>query len=145
MKVEEFNRTIAAWPAEAVRDHGVPLQRDVLTDLLDGVVDGTPVGGRLEAQALPRGAGHAKANWSVTLHRTYSATERPGADPTGATTKAQGAAVIGGIHGRPVDYATIANPVPYMDALANGYSKQAPAGWIDRVVAAVTAKYGARR
>lgn len=42
---------------------------------------------------------------------------------------------------KPGDRLSITNPTPYMEALERGHSKQAPAGWIQRVLDRVVAKF----
>ena len=141
----QFNAELASWTDRVALQDGAKMQRDLLTDLLYGVVDGNPVGDpRLwNPPVAPKGykGGHSKRNWRVYLHRDYSGGERPGVDPTGSVVKAEGRAVIARITTRPVNFATIANPVEYMDALANGWSSQAPAGWIEQTIARVSARY----
>lgn len=140
----QFNAELAAWPQKVLAESGTKMQRDILTDLFVGFVDGNPVGDpRLWKRRAPPDyeGGHSKRNWRVYLHRDYAAAERAGIDPTGSIVKAEAAAVIGRIRTKPVDFATISNPVEYMDALANGWSKQAPAGWMEQNVARVSAKY----
>jgi hypothetical protein len=136
MNLADFNRELQQWPDEVMAQHAAPMQRNILTELADGLIEGTPV-----LLPIKEGSGHAKRNWRVDLYRAYGTTELSGADPTGALAKAEGRNVITRITDKPVDFATISNPVDYMDALANGSSKQAPAGWIDQVVASVAAKY----
>ena len=136
MNVADFNAALQKWPDEVMAKDAAPMQRNVLTELAAGLIDSTPV-----LLPLQEGSGHAKRNWRVELHRAYGAAELLGADPTGALTKAEGRQVIERITTKPVDFATVSNPVDYMDALANGSSKQAPAGWVERVVAGVNAKY----
>ena len=136
MNLADFNLALQEWPAEVMAQDAAPMQRNVLTELAAGLIDGTPI-----LLPIQEGSGHAKRNWRVDLHRAHGVAELSGADPGGTLTKAEGRNVIARITTKPVDFATISNPVDYMDALANGSSKQAPAGWIERVVASVNAKY----
>lgn len=136
MNVAQFNRALQGWPDQVMRDHAAPLQREILTDLVGGFVDATPVADRRFARS-----GHARRGWRVDLFRSYQQVEQSGVDPTGAVTKSEAAQVIAGIREKPAQLATISNPVEYIEALAKGSSKQAPAGWFEQVVARVEAKY----
>jgi len=138
MNVAEFNRELEKWPPTVLAKDAVPMQRGILTDLVNGFIDETPA-----ADPKFRGSGRAKRGWQVFLRRALAVDEPQAAvqDPTGTVAKAEAATVIGGITERPVPLATIANPVDYIEKLANGYSRQAPAGWFERVTATVSAKY----
>jgi len=143
--VQQFNAELAAWMERVVMPAAAQMQRDVLRDTAYGFVDGNPVGDpRFWVSQRPKPGyvgGHSKRNWRVYLHRSYEGGERNGVDPTGQLVKSEIDVVVGRIGAKPVDFVTISNPVEYMERLANGWSKQAPAGWIEAVVARVTQKY----
>lgn len=138
MNVADFNRALEQWPRTVMAKDAVPMQRNVITDLVNGYIDATPA-----ADPQFRNSGKAKRGWQVLLRRAYAVEDRQAVatDPAGAIAKAEAATVIAGITGQPAPMATIANPVDYIEALANGYSKKAPAGWFERVTALVSAKY----
>ena len=69
--------------------------------------------------------------------------ELPGVDPKpaqGNVATAQGYAAIGAL---PVGTKRVflVNPTPYMERLNRGWSRQAPAGWIDNALRLVLNKY----
>lgn len=136
MNVAAFNQALQEWPREVMARDAAPMQRNVLADLVNGFIDETPA-----ADPQYRNSGKAKRGWQVFLYRAFEATERPGPDPLGIAAKTEAGIVIAGVRDKPVPLATIANPVDYIEKLANGYSKKAPAGWFERVIARVTAKY----
>lgn len=125
MNVVEFNRELREWPDKVAMEQAAQMQRNIMTDLSQGFIDATPV-----APARYRGAGHAKRNWRVELHRALAATERTGVDPTGGIVKSEAAEVIARIKDRPVPFATISNPIDW--------SRQA---WFGAVIARVAVKY----
>jgi len=143
--VKEFNAELAAWTEKVVMPAAAKMQRDVIRDTAYGFVDGNPVGDPTTwvSQRPKPGykGGHSKRNWRVYLYRSYEGGEKNGVDPSGILVKSEIDSVIARIADKPVDFVTISNPVEYMDRLANGWSKQAPAGWIEAVVASVTQKY----
>jgi hypothetical protein len=75
-------------------------------------------------QATPVDTGRARSGWRITVN--------------GLASDAVAAAMQGL---KPGDRVGLTNPVVYMERLAQGYSKQAPAGWIDRALADVRAKF----
>ena len=124
-----------------------------LAELLTGLVRLNPVGNpsfwkprRLKgggtSPRLARGyvGGHSRRNWQVSQAPLVA--ELPGADPKeGAANIAasEGYAKINALpqHTR---RAFLVNPVPYIERLDRGWSKQAAAGWIDAEFARVIAK-----
>jgi hypothetical protein len=116
------------------------------------IVQATPVGNNtrwkhnmIRAQKglppLPKGyvGGHARKNWQVTIG-SNTAVIKPGVDSTGQGALSEGYRIIGDIRQPVVGYIT--NPLPYMQPLEEGHSKQAPAGMVRNAIAAITTKYG---
>jgi hypothetical protein len=78
--------------------------------------------------------GHFRRNWQVTIGG-FSDFELEGEDGTGASTLATGKAVIDGfVLGGGGANLVIQNNVPYANRLAQGWSRQAKAGWVDRQI-----------
>lgn len=103
--------------------------------------------------ATPVDKGRARSNWLVELDapaRTTIDPYVPGesgntAGPNAAAALAQGGAVIAGYHGDRNTSINISNNLPYIGRLNDGYSRQAPAGFVQKAVqAAVKQVKGAR-
>jgi hypothetical protein len=128
-----FRQRIDAFQREVLK-RGQQLQQRVVAETLHGLTQTNPVGNReLWKQnrsriarglpLLPKGyvGGRSRAGWKLSI----------GGDD-----------VVNAIRGmQPGQSLRIVNPAPYMEALNRGHSSQAPAGWIDAVIARVLAKY----
>lgn len=109
---------------------------------LTAVVLATPVGNPTLWQSPPPPGyvgGHARRNWHVTSGSKSDA-ELPGVDGAGQLTIAQGMTVItawerSGVRiGQPLH---IQNAVPYIGRLNDGWSTQAPSGFVEKAVLAI--------
>lgn len=119
------------------------LRRELLDDfgstsfaIFAALVAGSPVGNpslwRNPASA-PEGyvGGHFRRNWQVGFGG-FQGGEIEGIDPNGATTIAAGRREIDAYKkANRIRKVVIVNPVPYANRLAQGWSKQAEAGWVD--------------
>lgn len=152
-RLEEFQRAANAA-------HGALFKR-CLGEVLSGLVLANPVGNpdywRINQYGLRKKSkrrkvkgyvgGHSRKNWQITL--TPSAVgELDGAEPNARQTVNRELAVVAALPvggGRLASVtrtsAYLVNVVPYMENLNRGRSKQAPAGWIDAVLARVMAKH----
>lgn len=131
-KMEEAAAVIAE------RHHALFMR--VMAELLTAEVQGNPVGNPT-IWKHPRDdyvGGHSRRNWQVSL--TPDVPEQAGADASGGTALDAGYAAIARIP-RGTPKAFLVNPVPYMERLDQGWSRQAPAGWIGAALQAVMAKY----
>ena len=136
-----FRLQIEDWLAKEVPLRAVALQKDIVAETLTTIVNQTPVGNPTKwKRKAPKGyvGGQARRNWQVTVG-TPSRTILAGIDQTGQTATTEGYAAIGRITAPSAVW--IANPLPYMQQLENGWSKQAPTGMVANAVAAVSAKY----
>ena len=146
-----FVLDVSQWIREEVPAKAAEVQRMIVAESLTLIVQDTPVGNHTRWKAnveratkglapLPKGyvGGHARKNWQVSIS-TRTATEKPGTDNSGSVALNAGYTVIAGIKQPVIAY--IANPLPYMDRLENGWSKQAPRGMVAQAVAAISAKY----
>lgn len=128
--LEQFSRRIAQIGA------GVAVEVDKTVRMAalaadQAVVLGTPVD-----------KGRARSNWIVSLGAPSRTTVDPyvpgeGGSTAGANANAalaQGAAVIGGYSGLIHGSIAISNNLPYIGRLNAGYSKQAPAGFVEKAV-----------
>ena len=127
------------------------IKRKVAKQILNGVVNRTPVGNRelwavnidRKVRGLPLappgyGGGRAKGNWQVTIGSPATkATDTK--DPTGRSTIAAGQATI--LAAQPGQDIWISNNLPYIGRLEHGHSKQAPAGMIAQTLATVRAQF----
>ena len=90
----------------------------------------------------PVDKGRARSNWIVSLGAPSRTTVDPHVPGEGGSTAgananaalAQGAAVIGGYSGLIHGSIAISNNLPYIGRLNTGYSKQAPAGFVEKAV-----------
>lgn len=80
--------------------------------------------------ATPVDTGRARANWQVSINAEVDA-ELDSTDAHGAITRNEG--VIKGYRGGEI---LIQNNVPYIGALNNGSSAQAPAGFVEKAIQA---------
>lgn len=112
----------------------------VMAEALTGLVKANPVGNPTTWKRPRKGyvGGHSRRNWQVSLATNVA--EIPGTDANGAASMRDGYTAIGAIP-LGTKKAFLINPVPYMERLNQGWSKQAPTGWIDAVLARVLAKY----
>ena len=120
--------------------------------ILANVVFGSPVGNPtlwLNPAGAPSGytGGHFRRNWIVSIGG-FATTVIEGVDPAGASTVASGKAVIDRFTKsgqRLGPNLVIQNNVPYANRLAQGWSRQAAAGWVDRQVDAALILPGGRK
>lgn len=149
--VGAFTLEISKWARETVPAEVAKLQRTITAEALTLIVQATPVGNNttwkhnVERAAkglppVPKGyvGGHARKNWQVTLG-SPARTAIQGQDAGGNGAIGAGSQVAASI--REPTVAWIANPLPYMERLENGWSKQAPRGMVAQALAALSAKY----
>ena len=122
--------TIRATRKALVADVG-----DTAFAILRNLIFGSPVGNpTLWAGPPPPGyvGGTFRRNWQVSLGG-FNESIIEDQDEVGATTAAAGKAVIEGWKSqrRLKVNIVIQNNMPYANRLAQGWSRQAPAGWVD--------------
>lgn len=81
--------------------------------------------------ASPVDTGRFRGNWQVDIGRDPTA-ELPDEDKSGTVTLARGTATILGA--APFKEIILANNLPYGPKLNDGYSKQAPAGFVEAAI-----------
>ncbi len=125
---------------EITRQLNIALDKDFGSTafaILRNLVAGSPVGNPdLWQSAAPAGyvGGHFRRNWQVTIGG-FAEGELEGEDFTGAITLATGKAKIDAFARGPGGAnLVIQNNVPYANRLAQGWSRQAQAGWVDRQI-----------
>lgn len=119
--------------AATVEGAGPESVRRMAMRVLTGVVMGTPVGNpALWKFPAPPGyvGGRARANWFISSGGPHTQPTNE-IDASGSNTIARGSADIASFSGGTL-YLT--NNVPYIVLLNNGWSKQAPIGWIEQVL-----------
>lgn len=132
-----FRRRMDDFHAEVLK-RGKQLQQRVMGEVFAAVVAATPVGnksrwkrnlGKSPDKWQPKNyvGGTARKGWQIKVGGIKSTRGPVGAIET----------VV------PGQFASIVNPVPYMERLNNGWSRQAPAGFIDQAIAMVLAKFPA--
>ena len=147
----QFKLDLKRFIEQEVPARAAEIQGRMSAELFTAIVQATPVGNHRTWQAnrdratrglapLPKGyvGGHARKNWQMKVG-SPATTELPGVDKTGA--QAQSAAYQVAASIKKPARVFISNPLPYIDRLENGWSKQAPRGMVRQAIAAVTAKY----
>lgn len=119
--------------------------RELGVDLVTALVLTSPVGDPTLWQSEPPPdyrPGHLVKNWNVTIG-FESDDELPGEDPVGAQTiedARRELAFYDGIDVENFNEINIQNAVPYIVPISQGWSQQAPAGFIERTVQVVAAE-----
>lgn len=121
-------------------EQATPLLRQSAQTVAEGVIVGNEYG-----PGTPVDTGWARANWFVSVgaaepgrHPRLDPAAPAPTQPGGAAAEAAEAvtfaalAIVGAQLGQPIH---IVNDVPYIEALNDGHSRQAPAGMVDPVVA----------
>jgi hypothetical protein len=147
----QFKLEIERWLSEEVPARAVQMQKQIVAETFTAIVQATPVGNSTRWKGnqkralkglppLPKGyvGGQARRNWQIAIGAP-ARSPLQGVDATGARALSDGFAVVGRITQPSAVWIT--NPLDYMDALENGWSKQAPAGMVAQAVAAISAKY----
>lgn len=130
MRAGEFRIALAQEHAEKVEGGLRALQRAVSLQVLTGVVLKTPVD-----------TGRARANWTVTLGGTSSATTEA-TDPSGGAAISAGSSEIAQVQTAPLGESVfIQNNLPYIERLEAGASKQSPGGMVAVTVAEVAGQF----
>lgn len=151
----QFRLDLAKFAKETVPKKAAELQRKIAAEVFTMIVQATPVGNHrkwkdnVERAAkslppLPKGyvGGHARKNWQMQIGSPI-ATVKPGTDSSGQQSQATAYRVAASIK-KPARV-FIVNPLPYVQRLEEGWSKQAPKGMVKRAVAAIVAKYRRRK
>lgn len=120
----------------ALEEDLVFLNQRLAITIGDRLIVGTPVGNpTLWARAgAPPGytGGHARRNWTMSVGFSRL-DELAGEDASGARAASELRAEAKRIK-RSDQNVVIQNNVPYAERLANGWSTQAPAGWVDGAI-----------
>jgi len=147
----KFRLQLEKFSKETVPAIVAQLQGRIVAELLTLIVQATPVGNHRTWAAniqraskgkppLPIGyvGGHARKNWQITIGSPATGIIA-GIDTTGQQSISAGAQVAASIDVPVVAY--IANPLPYMQRLEEGHSKQAPQGMVAQAISVITTKY----
>ena len=103
------------------------IQKKIALQALSGVVNRTPVD-----------TGRARGNWQTTVGQPALG-QVDGTDKDGSPTIEDGLSAL--VNLEPFDQVWITNNVPYIEALENGHSDQAPAGMLAVTVASIEQQY----
>lgn len=137
---------MASKPYDA-REISIRLEQELIQDfgetafaIARNLIFGSPVGNPTLWQN-PDGAppgyvgGHFRRNWLVSIGG-FNETEIEGVDPAGPATAAAAKNEIRRFQNRKRigPNLVIQNNVPYANRLANGWSTQAPTGWVDEEI-----------
>ncbi len=117
VKLGAFNKSIDKFMRELDRKEIPAFVRQITSELLTRVVLKTPVK-----------TGRARGNWQVDDASNPTTTETNTTDPVGSATIEVGLNKLKSI--RNLDNVTVVNNVPYIEALENGSSMQAPEGML---------------
>lgn len=136
-----FNRWAHRVTEKEAPKRVVQLHRKVHGMLADGLIDDTPVGNpSLWKSPPPPGyvGGRARGGWETTLG-AIPQTETGRIDPSGAATLAANHAGLMGL--MPFGLSVIANLVPYIGRLNEGWSTQQPANFVQRNMQRVRSQF----
>jgi len=111
---------------ERMKDKVLIVQKKIAFDLLEGIVNMTPVD-----------TGRARGNWQVALTAPDLSADWEKKDKAGSGTIMAGAGTINSLQDYGAIYLT--NNLPYIAALEKGRSSQAPAGMVQLSLDRVTA------
>lgn len=137
--LNEFNLDLTHFAETLVPDAFLRLQKKIALDLLSSIIFRTPVGNPdiWKPQSLPPPPGYvggrARGNWQVGLNATNNQFDDNSIDPNGAPTLLDGQTTIFRATGFGVIW--IFNNVPYITALEDGHSTQAPHGMVTLALA----------
>ena len=140
----------------SAREISIQLQKELYEDagetalaILRNLITRSPVGDPENWQNpdnAPPGyvGGHFRRNWLVSIGG-FNPTELPGCEEPVAATLARGAQTIRVFGRSRAARLVIQNNVPYANRLANGWSLQARAGWVDEEIDLALRIPGGRR
>lgn len=139
----QFRLELDKFAEQALPKIGLDFQRQVVAELFSAINLGNPVGNPSRWKRPQRGyvGGQSRRNWRITIGLP-DRSERSGVDPTGSRSQSEALAVLATMR-RPASL-WISNPLAYMDALENGWSRQAPDGIVRPAAQAIARKYGLR-
>lgn len=135
-----FRARLENW-MEVLEENFIPeVKTRIVAETFAGLVRATPVGnhgrwkrniGKPRARWQPKNyvGGTARRSWRIDVGRPRDEAP-PRNDPLATLASA-----------RPNDVIWVSNPQPYMEQLNNGWSLQAPAGFVEEVIGNVVAKY----
>ena len=119
--LQQFNRALRKASKQVPRSHLVIFQKKIAMEALRRVVMKTPVD-----------TGRARGNWQVDINNVPGGVLET-TDKSGGGTTASGVAAMATLP--PFGTVWIANNLPYIKALENGHSGQAPAGMVSVTLA----------
>lgn len=125
MSLRAFNASLNRF-MESVPEQANLVKRKVALQVLEGVVDRTPVD-----------TGRARGAWQVELNGPAAGVRD--LDANGGSTITAGAARIEGAE--PGDDIHVTNNVPYIRRLEHGHSRQAPGGMVEATLADVGGQF----
>ncbi len=138
---DDLKRWVVRMTKDMAPERAKLLHQTVHIQASNGVIENTPVGNPdLWKDPPPPGyaGGRARGNWQST--RGASATgEVDRIDPSGAATAAAGQQVAAQIQAGEASYIT--NNVPYIERLNDGWSTQAPKGFVRAIIDRVAAQF----
>lgn len=123
-----FDLALQRFAGKTVPERLAQIQQAVALEALRSVVLMTPVD-----------MGRARANWQVA-HDAPATGEVDATDKSGGATIAKGAEEAAAI--RPFEQTYITNSLPYIKALEDGSSQQAPAGMVGVTVQRLKSQFG---
>ncbi len=127
MTAASFNLAIDRFMRDVVPEKVAQLQRVITLQVLEGVVQRTPVD-----------TGRARGNWQVSLEAPVLDLLEA-MDKTGGSTIQAAVAQLGAI--KPFSITYIQNNLPYISELERGTSTQAPNGMVAVTVVSVEAQF----
>ncbi len=140
--IREFNRKAKKFVKKTAPDKFENFLRSIVTQLLAGFIEGTPVGNSDLWDVKPKDryvGGRARGNWQLTINQRAQGIIDT-VDPDGMKTLTEGLKVLAHLPKKGIGITIwITNNLPYILPLENGHSTQKPVGWIGLTIQRVGA------
>lgn len=130
MSLKDFTIELDAFEDEDIPQETSKLVRAIGLTALRGLVLKTPVD-----------TGRARGNWIVSIGAAVSS-DSDRLDPAGGETISDGSAVISRVDRDPFTVVYLQNNLPYIEALEDGSSRQAPGGMLTVTLAEIEGQFG---
>jgi hypothetical protein len=128
VNVSQFNSKLERFTKKFVPKQFENIQHKIMIELTTMIIFNTPVL-----------TGRARGNWYTSIGSPSGDVNDAARDPTGGITMVRTISTI--VSARMGQTLWLANNLPYINLLEEGYSAKAPAGMVDISIAAIRSKY----
>ncbi len=130
-EVQRLGEQLKTFFREKTTEQMHEAMRKLVLDLFRELVQGSRESGSGSLQGTPVDTGRARGNWQIGIAAVPTALLEVKDKAGDATFSREAAKVLGeALRRDPFQLVTITNNLPYIDRLEDGWSKQAPNGWI---------------